>query len=172
MAGLRLGVPGVFPAPDEDHPPWSDNMLSVLFTNIALTAYVSPISYAPHLYEALGSANFSLGLSAKDDMEERKYWEEVRSFLREAIASYLGRGSVLGRVIVYGESSDTWEFLAVLKEEVESAQSHQNRIMTYYGREWAASRGAAIFGNWCQRGLGRGDMSGCFPDLRPKPAGW
>lgn len=44
--------------------PWSENVLSVLFTNNALTGHVLPIFVATHILAAGGIANFSLGLSS------------------------------------------------------------------------------------------------------------
>jgi hypothetical protein len=81
----------------------------------------------------------------------------------------------LGRVIVHGEDADNDIFERILREEVEAAQGSDGEgreVQWYVGDEWTASRGASVFGNWCQRGLGRGDESGCFPDLRPKAPGW
>ena len=67
LAGVRLGLKGVFPTEngkDTEPEPWPDDICSVLFTKKALTAHVSPIISAPHLYYAGGIANFFLGLSA------------------------------------------------------------------------------------------------------------
>jgi hypothetical protein len=172
MAGVRVGLKDVFPNPSEDWRPWLDNVFFVLFTEQALTAHVSPIAWAPHFYAAVGVANFSLGLAAKGGKGEEMYWEEVRGVLRGALGGYLGRGNRLGRVIVHGEATGNEVFIKILREEVESSQKEKQQLRWHWGGDSAASRGAAVFGNWCQRGLGRGDMSGCFPDLRPRPQGW
>jgi hypothetical protein len=190
MAGLGLGLDDVFhfessgrsveagkdgKEEKEKGKPWSENLFSVLFTEQALTAHVGPFTWAPHFYAADGVANFSLGLASLRPEQNETYWMEIRRELRKALDSYLNRGHELGRVIVHGENADNDIFERILREEVEAAQGsggEGREVQWYVGDEWTASRGASVFGNWCQRGLGRGDESGCFPDLRPKAPGW
>jgi hypothetical protein len=171
---MGLGLGSTFPGTNVSEP-WSENILSVLFTNEGLTAHVSPIIFAPHLYAALGVVDFGLGLSEKERIGNETYWGEVRGAIKAALKIYLSRGSELGRVIVHGEAAGNDVFLQILKEEVDTAQlsdEPEKRPNWYVGDDWTASRGAAVFGNWCQRGLGRGDMSGCFPELDPRGPGW
>ena len=177
MAGMGLGLDGVFSprSEREEEEPWNENVFSVLFTDHALTAHVSPILFAPHFYAAGGIANFSLGLESSTPENNETYWEEIRQALRMALYSYQ-RGHELGRVIVHGEHAENEIFGGILREEVKRAQwsDEDGKQPVWYRREtvFAASRGAAVFGNWCQRGLGRADWSGCFPDLRPRAPGW
>jgi hypothetical protein len=188
MAGMGLGLDGVFDFEDfergveagkgvraegEEEKAWSENLLSVLFTERALTAHVGPFAWAPHFFAANGVANFSLGLASLRPELNETYWMEIREELRKALDSYLNRGHELGRVIVHGEDADNGIFEGILREEVEAAQwREEGEVQWFVGDEWTASRGASVFGNWCQRGLGRGDESGCFPDLRPRGPGW
>ncbi len=155
--------------------PWSENLFSVLFTERALTAHVGPFTWAPHFYAADGVANFSLGLASLSTKQNETYWMEIRQELRKALDSYLNRGHELGKVIVHGEDADNEIFERILREEVEAAQlsiEEWREVQWFVGDAWTASRGASVIGSWCQRGLGRGDESGCFPDLRPKAPGW
>ena len=189
MAGMGLGLDGVFGFEDlergvgigergkeeeGEEKPWSENLLSVLFTEQALTAHVGPFTWAPHFYAANGVANFSLGLASLRPEQNETYWMEIRHELRKALDSYLNRGHELGRVVVHGEDAENGIFGRKLREEVEAAQGREGEgeVQWFVGDEWTASRGASVFGNWCQRGLGRGDERGCFPDLRPRAPGW
>jgi hypothetical protein len=189
MAGMGLGLDGVFHFEDSgrgvevgegvrreegEEKPWSENLLSVLFTQQAMTAHVGPFTWAPHFYAANGVANFSLGLASLRPEQNETYWMEIREELRKALDSYLNRGHELGRVIVHGEDAENGIFGRILREEVEAAQGREGEgeVQWFVGDGWTASRGASVFGNWCQRGLGRGDESGCFPDLRPRAPGW
>jgi hypothetical protein len=100
---------------------------------------------------------------------------EIREELRNALDSYLNRGHELGRVVVHGEDAENRIFSRILREEVDATQWRREKgkeVQWFVGDEWTASRGASVFGNWCQRGLGRGDERGCFPDLRPRAPGW
>jgi hypothetical protein len=177
MAGMGLGLDGVFPPRDgdEEEDPWNENVFSVLFTDEALTAHVSPILFAPHFYGASGIANFSLGLKSSTPEHNETYWEEIRQAIRIALNSYQ-RGHELGRVIVHGEHAENEIFDGILREEVRKAQwsDEDGKQPVSYRREtvFAASRGAAVFGNWCQRGLGKADWRGCFPNLRPRGPDW
>ncbi|KAE9363853.1 hypothetical protein N431DRAFT_432025 [Stipitochalara longipes BDJ] len=187
MAGLGLGLEGVFDTGREEHremrledvideeESWNENVFSVLFTNDVLTAHVSPVSFAPHFYAAGGIVDFTLGSKERTPYNEDRYWQDVRLALSKALDSYLNRGHELGRVIVHGNQVENEEFVKILREEVEAAQwsdEDEKRPRWYTGDEYTASRGAAIFGNWCHRGLSRGDESGCFPDLTPRGPGW
>jgi hypothetical protein len=179
FAGMGLGLDGIFPSKNETEP-WSGNIFSALFTKKALTAQVSPLKGAPHFSAAKGIANFSLGLEAMDVMGNETYWHAVRSALKDALDSYppwycRHGGHELGRVIVHGEAAENDIFQAVLREEVRAAQwsdeeEKQPRFWSV-GPVFAGSRGAAIFGNWCQRGLGQSWYS-CFPDLTPAGPPW
>jgi hypothetical protein len=152
--------------------PWSDNVLSILFTNTALTAHVLPISSAAHFYAAAGIANFSLGLSS-DNPTDSFYWLQIRLALRRALNSYLSRGHELGRVISYGESAHDEMFDSILTAEVLAAQtSHEPEKQPHFSSNdpvFAAARGAAEFGRVCPKLPSYGT---CFPDLRPKMQGW
>jgi hypothetical protein len=179
FAGMGLGLDGIFPSKNETEV-WSQNTFSVLFTKKALTAQVSPINRAPSFYAMKGIANFSLGLEAMDAMGNETYWHAVRSALNGALDSdsygyYLHRGHELGRVIVHGEAAENDIFQGILKEEVEAAQwsDEEEKKPRFWsvGPVFAGSRGAAIFGNWCQRGLGHGFYA-CFPNLRPEGPPW
>jgi hypothetical protein len=173
FAGMELGLDGIFPSKNETEP-WSENIFSVLFTKKALTAQVSPIKRAPSFPAAEGIANFSLGLEAMDAMGNETYWHVVRSALKDALDShsYWHRGHELGRVILHGEAAENDIFQGVLREEVKAAQwSNEEEKQPQFwsvGPVFAGSRGAAIFGNWCQRGLGQI----CFPNLTPKGPSW
>jgi uncharacterized membrane protein len=173
FAGMGLGLNGIFPSKNETEA-WSDNIFSVLFTK-GLTAHVSPIRSAPHFFYALGIANFSLGLEAIDAIGNETYWHAVRSALNGALEHYLHRGNELGRVIVHGEAAENDIFQGILREEVAAAQwsdeeEKQPRFWSV-GPVFAGSRGAAIFGNWCQRGLGQA-FYWCFPNLTPEGPPW
>ena len=159
-----------------------DNILSVLFTNAALTAHVGPFSSASHFYCVDGVANFSLGLSQctnpPSDLPARctaelPYWYQVRLALRKALGSYLGRGSHLGRVISYGESANNEIFDRVLREEVLAAQLSDGPDLQveFWDNDpvFAAARGAAEFAKLCTQLPRRDD---CFPDLTPRMHGW
>ena len=162
--------------------PWSENMLSVLITNTALTAHVTPLSWAPHFYAASGIVNFSLGLSSlhptisdlgSHSQSNPSYWSEVRLALREALNSYLPRGHQLGRVVSYGEGAHNEMFDNVLKEEVLAAQysSEPEQRPQFWSLDpvFAAARGAAIFARFCSTLERPGD---CLPDLTPQRQGW
>ena len=160
----------------------SDNVLSVLFTETALTAFVGPFSSATHFYWANGVANFSLGLSQCTNHHseprarctaELPYWYQVRLALREALSSYASRGNNLDRVISYGESAHNEIFDRVLREEVAAAQSNHDpdQQPEFYSGDpvFANARGAAAFAKLCTKLPRKGD---CFPDLGPKREGW
>ncbi|KAI9821646.1 MAG: hypothetical protein M1827_002227 [Pycnora praestabilis] len=161
--------------------PWSENVLSVLFTNTALTAYVLPLSSAAHFYAADGIANFSLGLSSYYSLPHvnsigsvnASYWFQIRLALRTALDSYLNRGHELGRVISYGESAHNEIFDSILREEVLAAQfrdePEQQPHFSSNDPVFAAARGAAEFARFCPRLPSYGS---CFPDLRPRAKGW
>ena len=184
MAGLGLGLEGVFEREvsrelesglKAEEKPWNENVFSVLFTKFALTAHVSPLSFAPHFYAASGIVDFSLGLNERTPENSGEYWRRLRLSLRQALDSYQNRGHELGRVIVYGEEAGNEEFIGILREEVRRAQwsdAEERRPRWEMGDMFSASRGAAVFASWCHRGLGRGDESGCFPDLTPRGQGW
>ena len=169
--------------------PWSDNVLSVLFTNIALTAHVLPLSSAPHFYAASGIANFSLGLlssrrhhpalsplSPHGPAYNSPYWFQIRLALRTALDSYLDRGHELGRVISYGESAHDEVFDSILRQEALAAQSsdeperrRQPPQFSSHDPVFAAARGAAVFARFCPK---LPSYVSCFPDLRPRMQGW
>ena len=172
--------------------PWSENVLSVLFTNAALTAHVLPLSSAPHFFAASGIANFSLGLLSSFNHHHHNpqlsqlspygpaannspYWFQIRLALRAALDSYLDRGQELGRVISYGESAHNEVFDAILREEVLAAQSpdEPERQQPQFSSDdpvFAAARGASVFARFCHTLPSYG--SSCFPDLRPQMQGW
>jgi len=189
MAGNGLGFnytpPGAQFLDESTHglaeEPWSDNVFSVLFTKKALTAHVSPISSATHLYAATGIANFSLGLSAEppraslpnlDAIFNSRYWLDVRATLRIVLASYYTRGRELGRVVYYGEAAHDVVFEKLLREEVLKSQdsSDEERRPIFEGRNavFAGARGAAVFARYCRMLPSYGS---CFPDLRPQQMG-
>lgn len=177
FAGMGLGLDGIFPSHDEPDA-WSPNIFSVLFTQKALTAQVSPIRRAAGFVSGAGIADFGLGLEVKDAMGNETYWHAVRNALKTALDSdqpYLHRGRELGRVIVHGEEAGNDIFREILTQEVKSAQlnDEEEKKPRFWSLNpiFAGSRGAAIFGNWCQRGLGRG-LYTCFPDLRPEGPPW
>lgn len=174
FAGMGLGLDGIFPSENETEP-WSLNIFSVLFTKKALTAQVSPIKRASSFSTARGIANFSLGLEAMDAMGNETYWHAVHIALKDALHSVWSwhRGNELGRVIVHGEAAENHIFQAVLREEVKAAQwsNEEEKQPRFWSVDpiFAGSRGAAIFGNWCQRGLGQAWLGrACFPDLKPQ----
>ncbi|KIM99891.1 hypothetical protein OIDMADRAFT_19807 [Oidiodendron maius Zn] len=149
-------------------------MFSVLFTKKALVAHVSSIKRASSFPLARGIANFGLGLEAIDVMGNETYWHAIRSALKDALNSdkYWQRGFELGRVIVHGEAAESNIFQRVLREEVEAAQlsNEEEKQPRFWSVDpiFAGSRGAAIFGNWCQREIGRM----CFPNLTPQGPPW
>jgi hypothetical protein len=173
FAGMELGLDGIFPSKNETES-WSENIFSVLFTKKALMAQISPIKRALSFPTAEGIANFSLGLEAMDAMGNETYWYAVRSELKGALDShpYWHRGHELGRVIVHGEAAENGIFQRVLKEAVKAAQWSDDKEKQpqfhRVGPVFAGSRGAAIFGNWCQRVLGQR----CFPNLIPEGPPW
>jgi hypothetical protein len=161
---------------------WSENVFSVLFTKKALTAHVLPISSATHYYNAVGVADFSLGLSSQQDYlpetipinsTDLPYWYHVRMALATALDSYLFRGHDLDRVVVYGESAREETFDTILREIVRAAQPDDNPknrpAYSRYQPVFTAARGAAMFGRLCHNLPGPGT---CFPDLRPQEQGW
>jgi hypothetical protein len=178
FAGMGLGLDGIFPSKNETEP-WSENTFSVLFTKKAFTAQVSRIKRAPNSSAAEGIANFSLGLEAMDAMGNETYWHAVRGALKNALDPYSYRywhgGHELGRVIVYGEAAGNDIFQEILREEVTAAQwsNEEEKQPRFWSVDpvFAGSRGAAIFGNWCQRGLGK-NWYGCFPNLTPDGPPW
>ena len=173
FAGMGLGLDGIFPSKDETEP-WSADTFSVLFTKKALTTQVSYIKRAPSYLIGKGIANFGLGLDAMDVMGNETYWHAIRSALKDALDSdeYWHRGYELGRVIVYGEAAENDIFQRVLREEVEAAQlsNEEEKQPRFWSVDpiFAGSRGAAIFGNWCQREIGQS----CFPNLIPQGPPW
>ena len=178
FAGMGLGLDGIFPSKNETEP-WSENIFSVLFTKKVLTAQVSHINRAPNFSAAKGIVNFRLGLEAMDTMGNETYWHAVRGALKNALDSYLygywHGGHELGRVIVHGEAAENDIFQGVLREEVKAAQwsNEEEKKPRFWSVDpvFAGSRGAAIFGNWCQRGLGK-NWYGCFPNLTPDGPPW
>lgn len=173
FAGMGLGLDGIFPSKNETEP-WSTNTFSVLFTKKALTAQVLRIKEASNFPIARGIANFGLGLEAMDIMENETYWHAIHSALKDALDSfsYLHTGYELGRVIVHGEAAENDIFQRVLKEEVEAAQlsNEEEKQPQFWSVDpvFAGSRGAAIFGNWCQREI----EDRCFPNLTPQGPSW
>ncbi len=162
--------------------PWSENVLSVLFTKTALTVHVLPLSVAAHFYAADGIANFSLGLSSRQHPlahlnphgpANSPYWFQIRLALRTALDSYLSRGHKLGRVISYGESAHNEMFDSILREEVLAAQfSDEPEWQPQFSSNdpvFAAARGAAEFARFCPKVP---TYASCFPDLRPSMQGW
>jgi hypothetical protein len=178
FSGMGLGLDGIFPSKNETEP-WSENIFSVLFTKKVLTAQVSHIKRAPNFSAAKGIVNFRLGLEAMDTMGNETYWHAVRGALKNALDSYLygywHGGHELGRVIVHGEAAENDIFQEVLREEVKAAQwsNEEEKKPRFWSVDpvFAGSRGAAIFGNWCQRGLGK-NWYGCFPNLTPDGPPW
>ena len=174
FAGMGLGLDGIFPSKIETEP-WSTDTFSVLFTKKALTAQVSSIKQASNWPMAKGIANFGLGLEAMDIMGNETYWHAIHSALKDALDSdpyWHRRGYTLGRVIVYGEAAENDIFQRVLREEVEAAQlsNEEEKQPRFWSVDpvFAGSRGAAIFGNWCQREIGER----CFPNLTPQGPSW
>ena len=157
MAGLGLGLEGVFDArvdPDprvvkgQEEEPWNDNVLSVLFTQNAMTAHVSPLSFAPAFYAASDVVDFSLGLKERTPENSEGYWRRMHLCLRIALSSYQNRGHELGRVIVHGEEAGNEDFMALLREEVKRAQwsdQEEKRPRWEIDDMYSASRGAAVF---------------------------
>ena len=179
FAGMGLGLEGIFPTKNETYM-WSRNILSVLFTNKALMAQLSPIGRASSFIAMDGIANFSLGLEAMDAMGNETYWQAVRSALNgildlDAHSRFSLGGSELGRVIVHGEAAENDIFRGILREEVEAAQrsDEEEKRPQFWSVNpvFAGSRGAAIFANWCQRGLGSG-FFWTFPNLKPDGPPW
>lgn len=176
---MGLGLKDIFPPSqtnESEQIPWSENTFAVLFTNEALTAYVLPIQSAPSFWAAGGIGNFSLGLAAREGMGNHTYWQEVRRALRMGLEGYYLRGRELGRVLVYGDAVENEVFLQLVREEVEASQNSEDeeKRPLWLVREpvFAGARGAAIFGNWCQRGLRGGNWEGCFPDISPQERDW
>lgn len=154
--------------------PRNDSVLSVLFTDTALTAHVSYLISAAHFNWPFGAANFSLGLSSSHT--DDAYWEQVRVALRTALdtPSWYRSWHSLGHVLVYGENAHHPTLNTILKEEVRDAQDRdgEEEIPVFLSRDpvFAAGRGAAILGAWCKGGLRSGYT--CFPDLRPRWWQW
>lgn len=179
FAGMGLGLEGIFPSENETDA-WTRNVLSVLFTNKALMAQLSTIGRASGFYAMDGIANFSLGMEAMDAMGNETYWHAVRSALNGVLDSdshsrFSYEGSELGRVIVHGEAAQNDIFRGILREEVEAAQwsDEEEKQPQFWSVNpvFAGSRGAAIFANWCQRGLGHG-FFWSFPNLNPEGPPW
>ena len=144
------------------------NVFAVLFTRTALTAHVSPIWSAQHMYDAVGIVNFDLGL---DNEHTPAYWSRIRSALREAMGNYSRRGEKLGQVVSYGESVENEDFDRILKEEVLNYQvDPAGPRFSVKEPIFAAARGAAEFAKRAPFLCLHADD--CFPDLTPKPPGW
>lgn len=180
FAGMGLGLDGIFPS-EHKTDAWSENILSVLFTKKALTAHVLPLKRASYHYQPSvhGNVNFDLGLEAADAMGNETYWHAVRSALNNTVdpdGGFMHHGRKLGRVVVHGEAAHNDVFQSILREVVAAAQYSDDEETQ--PRFWsvdpvfAGSKGAAIFGNWCQRGLGTGRFYWCFPDLKPEGPPW
>ena len=110
-----------------------------------------------------------------DIMGNETYWHAIHSALKDALDSdpyWHRRGYTLGRVIVYGEAAENDIFQRVLREEVEAAQlsNEEEKQPRFWSVNpiFAGSRGAAIFGNWCQREI----EQSCFPNLIPQGPPW
>lgn len=175
FVGIGLGLNGIFPSKNEIEA-WSQNTFSVLFIQKVLTVQVSSIKRALNFYTIGGIANFSLSLEAIDAIGNETYQHAVRSALNSVLNSdsswhYLYRGHELSQVIIYREVAENDIFQGILREEVEAAQQSdkeekQPRFQSV-SPVFVGSKGAVIFGNQCQRGLGQ-DFYACFPNLRPE----
>jgi hypothetical protein len=189
MAGNGLGIDDLFDDGVDAQPaeksnvktnnssmleePWTDNILSVLFTQTALVAHVGPFASARHFYNADGIVNFNLGLPSPPPPSSHPWWLQIGRAIHMALFWNPHRGYRLGRVLSYGESAHNEVFVKWLRETVLFAQESKEpeKQPVFWSEEpvFAGARGAAIFARYC-RGLP--SYGTCFSDLRPRPPGW
>lgn len=170
-----------------DETPWSSALLSVLFTSSALAIFTGPFPSATGFTFAKGIVNFDLGLGRCPSNFQHNYslgvdptcpapssyWTQVRNAVRFALDSGQSRGTMLGRVVSYGECAQNERFDSILKEEVLDRHNDNDpgHEVHFFSDDpvFAAARGAATFAVWCAKVSYGND---CFPDLRFQMPGW